>query len=70
MNILNWLSLRRKAVVPFVIGMLGIVTLYLQLTADGSLSSSDWQTLIGALIGVVITVFGVHQATNAPVDAQ
>lgn len=65
MKVLNWFTLRRKAIVPLVIGILGIVILYLQLSADGNISNADWQTLIGATVAWLLTTAGVHQATNS-----
>lgn len=64
MNVLNWLSQRRKAIIALVVGILGLIALYLQLSGDGTFSQQDLSTFIGAVVGVLVTVFGVHQASN------
>ena len=66
MKLLNWLNQRRKAIVPFIIGIIGLVTLYLQLNSDGNFSNADLQTLLGAVVAWLLTTFGVHMATNQP----
>lgn len=64
MKLLNWLNQRRKAIVPVVIGILGLVTLYLQLNGDGNFTNADLQTFIGAIVALIVTTLGVHQAQN------
>lgn len=66
MNVLNWLSQRRKAIVTFVVGGLNVYLLYLTLTADGVLSNADNQALVVAVIAWLGGTIFVHQASNTP----
>lgn len=64
MNLIYWLSARRKAIVTFIIGGLNMYLLYLTLVADGVLSNIDIQSLVIAGIAWLGGTALVHQASN------
>lgn len=61
---IDFLAQRRKAIVSFLSGCIGIYILYVALAADGTLSPDDLNTLLWAALAATGGTAAVHQASN------
>lgn len=65
-NLLKQLAPYNKAIVAFITGVLGIVAVYISLTADGNFSPEDQLALIAAISAALGNTAGVYTIANKP----
>lgn len=60
MNILQY----KKAIAALIIGVLQVASVYLMLSSDGTVSPTDWQAVINAVILALGGTIAVERVTN------